>query len=43
MIALYNEVYDKNLVTSSEDREAARLAKELELKAKIDEQKVVCT
>jgi hypothetical protein len=34
---VYNEVFDKNLVTSSEDREAARLAQDLEKKAKLEE------
>jgi len=37
IISLYNEVYDKNLVTSNEDREAARLAQDLEKKAKLEE------
>eukprot|EP00802_Teleaulax_amphioxeia_P026852 Tamp_28027.p1 GENE.Tamp_28027~~Tamp_28027.p1 ORF type:complete len:229 (-),score=82.88 Tamp_28027:144-779(-) len=37
IIAVYNEVFDKNLVTSSEDREAARLAQDLEKKAKLEE------
>jgi FK506-binding protein 3 len=39
IIALYNEVWDKGLVTSAEDREAARLAKELEQKAKLEDKK----
>ena len=34
---MYNEVFDKNLVTSAEDREAARLAQDLEKKAKLEE------
>ena len=40
VIALYNKVFDEGLVTSAEDRDAARLAKELEQKAKIEEAKV---
>jgi len=39
VIALYNEVFDKNLVASAEDREAAKLAKELEQKVKLEEEK----
>ena len=40
VIELYNKVFDEGLVTSAEDRDAARLAKELEQKAKIEEAKV---
>ena len=40
IIALYNEVFDKGQVATEEDREAARLAKELEQKAKLDEKQV---
>ena len=39
IIALYNEVFDKDLVTSDADRETARLAKELEQKAKLEEKR----